>query len=47
MPEIAPKDTAQLEDLIDLALQTGDREWFKELTGELNGKKRAIKIQTN
>lgn len=38
LPEIAPKDPAQLEDLIDMALQTGDKEWFEELTGELNGK---------
>ncbi|PKH10106.1 IDEAL domain-containing protein [Planomicrobium sp. MB-3u-38] len=38
LPLTAPKDTVQLEYLIDLALQTGDKEWFEELTGELNGK---------
>lgn len=43
LPQIAPKDTAQLEYLIDLALQTNDREWFEELTGELNGKEQAVK----
>jgi len=26
----------QIEFLIDLALSTGDKEWFKELTSELN-----------
>lgn len=43
LPEAAAKDTVQLEYLIDLALQTGDKEWFEELTAELNGKKLAVK----
>lgn len=43
LPQITPKDTAQLEYLIDLALQTGDKEWFEELTAELNGKREAVK----
>lgn len=43
LPQAVTKDAAQLEYLIDLALQTGDREWFEELTGELNGKKQWIK----
>lgn len=42
LQQTAPKDSAQLDFLIDLALQTGDREWFEELTAELNGKERAI-----
>lgn len=42
LPQSAPKDTAQLEYLIDLALQTGDREWFEELSDELYGKKQTI-----
>lgn len=43
LQQTAPKDTAQLEYLIDLALQTGDKEWFEELTAELNGKTQAVK----
>lgn len=43
LQQTAPKDTAQLEYLIDLALQTGDKEWFEELSAELNGKRQAIK----
>lgn len=42
LPQTAPKDTAQLEYLIDLALQTGDKEWFAELTAELNGKEQSV-----
>lgn len=44
LPQMAPKDPAQLEYLIDLALQTGDKEWFEELTEELNAKKQVHKI---
>lgn len=43
LPQAVAKDAAQLEYLIDLALQTGDKAWFDELTGELNGKKQAVK----
>lgn len=46
LPQSAPKDTAQLEYLIDLALQTGDKEWFEELTGELNEKTQAVKQES-
>ena len=42
LPQTVAKDAAQLEYLIDLALQTGDREWFEELTAELNGKKQTV-----
>ena len=43
LPETVAKDAAQLEYLIDLALATGDKEWFEELVAELNTKKQAIK----
>jgi hypothetical protein len=43
LPQTAAKDAAQLEYLIDLALATGDKEWFKELSAELNEKKQAVK----
>lgn len=42
LPQAVAKDAAQLEYLIDLALQTSDKEWFAELTGELNGKKQMV-----
>lgn len=32
----------QIEFLIDLALSTGDKEWFKELTSELNAMKQLV-----
>lgn len=43
LPQTVAKDAAQLEYLIDLALATGDKEWFEELTAELNEKKLAVK----
>ncbi|WP_033541886.1 IDEAL domain-containing protein [Planococcus sp. CAU13] len=43
LQQTAPKDKAQLEYLIDLALQTGDKDWFEELTAELNGKRQSVK----
>lgn len=38
IPMAKNKDLGELEFLIDLALKTGDEEWFHELTGELKGK---------
>ncbi|WP_367281416.1 IDEAL domain-containing protein [Planococcus shixiaomingii] len=42
MPEAGNKDAGQLEFLIDLALSTGDKEWFNELSAELNSKKQTV-----
>ncbi|TWT26453.1 IDEAL domain-containing protein [Planomicrobium sp. CPCC 101110] len=38
IPSGHTKDAGQLEFLIDLALSTGDEEWFIELSAELNEK---------
>lgn|SRR5690606_30553816 len=42
IPDNETKDAGQLEFLIDLALSTGDKEWFNELSAELNGKKQSV-----
>jgi hypothetical protein len=42
IPVAKNKDVGQLEFLIDLALTTGDEEWFQELTGELKMKKEFV-----
>ncbi len=42
IPESVNKDAAQLGFLIDLALATDDKEWFQELSAQLNDKKQAI-----
>lgn len=42
IPDTSNKDAVQLEFLIDLALATGDKEWFEELSAELNLKKQAV-----
>jgi hypothetical protein len=42
IPAAKTKDAGQLEFLIDLALSTGDKEWFDELSAELNAKKQAV-----
>ncbi|RNF40404.1 IDEAL domain-containing protein [Planococcus salinus] len=42
IPMIQSKGAGELEFLIDLALATGDKEWFEELSAELNSKKQAV-----
>ena len=42
IPESATKDVAQLSFLIDLALATDDKEWFHDLTAQLNAKKQGV-----
>ncbi|EGA91087.1 hypothetical protein GPDM_01755 [Planococcus donghaensis MPA1U2] len=42
IPESANKDIAQLSFLIDLALATDDKEWFQELSSQLNEKKQTV-----
>ncbi|MDN7247041.1 IDEAL domain-containing protein [Planococcus shenhongbingii] len=42
IPSAKSKDAGQLEFLIDLALSTGDKEWFNELSAELNSKKQSV-----
>ena len=42
IPATDTKDAGQLEFLIDLALSTGDKEWFHELSEELNAKKQTV-----
>lgn len=42
IPESNSKDAAQLSFLIDLALATDDKEWFQELSAQLNEKKQPI-----
>ena len=42
IPESVNKDAAQLSFLIDLALATDDKEWFQELSSQLNAKKQAV-----
>lgn len=42
IPANKTKDAGQLEFLIDLALSTGDKEWFNELSAELNSKKQSV-----
>lgn len=42
IPAAETKEVAELEFLIDLALSTDDKEWFQELTGQLNEKKQTV-----
>lgn len=42
IPAAVTKNAGELEFLIDLALATGDKEWFEELSAELNEKKQAV-----
>src|SRR5690606_12829982 len=42
IPESSSKDVAQLSFLIDLALATDDKEWFHDLTAQLNAKKQSV-----
>lgn len=42
IPASDTKDSAQLTFLIDLALATDDKEWFQELSAQLNAKKEAV-----
>ena len=42
IPESDTKDAAQLGFLIDLALATDDKEWFQELSAQLNAKKETV-----
>ncbi|ANU23201.1 IDEAL domain-containing protein [Planococcus donghaensis] len=42
IPESSNKDIAQLSFLIDLALATDDKEWFQELSSQLNEKKQTV-----
>ena len=42
IPSALTKSAGELEFLIDLALATGDKEWFDELSAELNEKKQAV-----
>jgi uncharacterized protein YpiB (UPF0302 family) len=42
VPAIGTRDAGQLEFLIDLALSTGDEEWFIELSAELNARKQSV-----
>ncbi|WP_281862702.1 IDEAL domain-containing protein [Planomicrobium okeanokoites] len=42
IPTATSKNAGELEFLIDLALSTGDKEWFEELSAELNEKKQAV-----
>ncbi|WP_088006968.1 IDEAL domain-containing protein [Indiicoccus explosivorum] len=41
-PATQTKDRGQLLFLIDLALVTGDKEWFDELSSELNNLKQSV-----
>lgn len=43
IPEAQVKNRQQLEYLIDLALATGDQEWFMELSDKLNAMKVLVK----
>lgn len=42
IPAAEKKEVAELEFLIDLALATDDKEWFQELSSQLNEKKQAV-----
>lgn len=42
IPATVTKEVAELEFLIDLALATDDKEWFQDLSSQLNEKKQAV-----
>lgn len=42
IPAAEKKEVAELEFLIDLALATDDKEWFQDLSSQLNEKKQAV-----
>ncbi|UJF25559.1 IDEAL domain-containing protein [Planococcus sp. 107-1] len=42
IPAAETKEVAELEFLIDLALATDDKEWFQDLSSQLNEKKQAV-----
>ncbi|TMU87272.1 IDEAL domain-containing protein [Bacillus sp. BHET2] len=42
IPEVNIKNKEQLQILIDLALRTGDEEWFLELTSKLNAMRELV-----
>jgi hypothetical protein len=43
LPEVKIANKEQIQFLIDLALSTGDEEWFLELTAKLNAMKSLVK----
>ncbi|MEG9295266.1 IDEAL domain-containing protein [Mangrovibacillus sp. Mu-81] len=43
LPEVKIANKEQIQFLIDLALSTGDEEWFLELTAKLNAMKNLVK----
>ncbi|WP_175987490.1 IDEAL domain-containing protein [Bacillus sp. Marseille-Q1617] len=45
LPDARIANKGQIQYLIDLALSTGDEEWFLELTSKLNSMRELVKVE--